>query len=609
MLTSESRVWRRCAARVAVLAVAACGEGQQGLVGPGRAAKLAIFVQPSAATAGALITPAVQVAIQDASGRTVTTATELVTVTIGFNPGGGALSGTPIGSPVNGVATFANLSIERAGNGYTLTASAPGLASATSGAFAITAGPATRLGFTVHPRSARTGVVISPAVQVAIQDAFGNAVATATNLVTAALGNNPGGGTLSGTTTASPINGRATFSDLSIDKAGTGYTLAASATGLIDATSIAFNINAPLIFTAIAAGGSGSGSHTCGVTTGGAIYCWGSNSRGQLGDNSGTDQHAPALVQAPAGVTFQAISAGGQHTCAVTTTGDAYCWGRNEFGRLGDGTGADRTAPVRVAAPRGVTFASVSTGAAHSCALAAAGGVAYCWGANFAGQLGDNSGTDQYSPVLVQAPAGVTFNAVTTGFFHSCGLATSGAVYCWGNNGFGELGDNTSVAKPTPVQANAPAGVTFATLDAGYAHTCAVTPTGAAYCWGANGSGQLGDNTMIGKPVPTAVQGGLQFALVSGGANHTCGITTGGIGYCWGENGDGQIGDNTTVNRLTPQVIAGSLSLSIPAAGLSHSCAVTTGTSAMAYCWGFNGDGQLGDGTTTQRFVPTPAQQ
>src|SRR6266699_2839888 len=504
MLTSESRVWRRCAARVAVLAVAACGGSQQGLIGPGRAAKLAILVQPSAATAGAQITPAVQVAIQDASGRVVTTAANLVTLAIGSNPGGGALSGTPIGSPVNGVATFANLSIERAGNGYTLTASAPGLAGATSGAFAIAAGAATPLVFTVHPNNTRTGAVISPAVQVAIQDAFGNAVATATNLVTAALGNNPSGGTLSGTTTASPINGRATFSDLSVDKAGKGYTLAASATGLTDATSIAFNINPPLIFTTIAARGSGTGSHSCGVTTAGAIYCWGSNSRGQIGDNSGTDQ---------------------------------------------------------------------------------------------------------YSPALVQAPAGVTFTAITTGFFHSCGLATSGAVYCWGDNGSGELGDNTSVAKPTPVQANAPAGVTFATLDAGYYHTCAVTPTGSAYCWGANGSGQLGDNTAIGKPVPTAVQGGLQFALVSGGADHTCGVTTTGIGYCWGFNGDGEIGDNTTLNSLTPKAIAGSLSLSIPAAGLGHSCAVTTGPSAMAYCWGFNGEGQLGDGTTTQRFVPTRTQQ
>src|SRR5207244_9656254 len=183
-----------------------------------------------------------------------------------------------------------------------------GSAGATSGACASAAGAATRLGFTVHPSNARTGAVTSPAVQVAIQDAFGNAVATATNLVTAALGNNPGGGTLSGTTTASPINGRATFSDLSVDKAGTGYTLAASATGLTDATRIAFNISPPLIFTTVAAGGSGSGSHTCGVTTAGAIYCWGSTRRGQIGDNSGIDQHAPALVQAPAGVLFQAVS-------------------------------------------------------------------------------------------------------------------------------------------------------------------------------------------------------------------------------------------------------------------------------------------------------------
>src|SRR5437879_184612 len=584
-----------------VLAVAACGEGPT----PPAATRLAITVQPSNATAGAAIAPAVQVAIQTATGATVTTATNALTVAIDSNLARGTLSGTATVSAVNGVATFANLSIDRAGTGYRLVAYTTGLGRATSAAFAIAPGPATRLAFTVQPPGTAAAGAISLPVQVVIQDAFGNTVPTATHSVTVAIRNNPSGGTLSGTTTATAANGVATFSDLSIDKPGTGYTLAVSAGGLTDATSTAFNIVAPLTFTAVAAGGAGQGSHTCGVTTDGAIYCWGFNGRGQLGDGTHTDRFVPTLVQGPAGVTFQAVSAGGQHTCAVASTGDAYCWGRNEFGRLGDGTAVDRTLPVRVAAPAGVTFTSVGTGAGFSCGLAAAGGSVYCWGSNFAGELGDHSGVDQLSPVLVQAPGGVTFAALATGLDHSCGLATSGAVYCWGYNAFGQLGDNTTVDKPTPVQAGAPAAVTFATVEAGYAHTCAVTSAGAAYCWGGNGNAQLGDNTTVDKLVPTAVQGGVVFAVVSGGGDHTCGVSTSGIGYCWGANGSGQIGDNTTLAKLAPAVTAGSLSLSVAAAGLNHSCAVAAGASASVYCWGANDHGELGDGTTVPRLVPT----
>ena len=559
--------------------------------------------------AGAPITPAVQVAIQDASGNTVTTATTSVTVAIGTNPASGTLSGTTTVSAVNGMAAFTNLRIDKVGTGYTLTASGTGLTGVTSSAFTITVGSATQLVFRVGPSGGATGVAFSPAAQVGIQDGFGNSVTTATNSVTVAIGNNPSGGTLSGTTAASAVSGVATFSNLSIDRGGSGYTLTASATGLTGATSSAFSIAAPpapsLIFATIAAGGSGSGSHTCGVTTAGAVYCWGYNGNGQLGDNSSINRLIPTLVQAPPGVTFQAVSPGGQHTCAVTPGGDAYCWGRNEFGRLGDGTGIDRRFPVRVAAPAGVTFAAVSPGNGHSCGLAAGSGSVYCWGLNGSGQLGDNTNINRLIPVLVQAPAGVTFTAVTTGVIHSCGLAVSGAVYCWGDNGIGQLGDNSTIGKPTPVQALAPVGVTFARVDAGFFHTCAVTPSGAAYCWGANSVGQLGDNTTVDKLVPTAVQGGLQFALLSGGGGHTCGVTTTGLGHCWGVNSFGQIGDNTTLGRLTPAANAGGLSLGIPAAGPDHSCALATGTIMGVYCWGNNGSGQLGDGTTTQRLVPT----
>src|SRR5438094_651214 len=208
------------------------------------AAKLVFTVHPSTAAAGAAITPAVQVAVQDAQGNTVTTATTSITLAIGTNPASGTLAGTTTVAAVSGVATYANLSINRAGSGYTLTASATGLTGATSSAFNITVGAAAKLAFTVQPSTAVAGAAITPAVQVAVQDAQGNTVTTATTSITVAIGTNPASGTLAGTKTVAAVNGVATFSTLSLNLAGTGYTLTATATGLTSATSSAFNISA-----------------------------------------------------------------------------------------------------------------------------------------------------------------------------------------------------------------------------------------------------------------------------------------------------------------------------------------------------------------------------
>src|SRR5437016_227108 len=211
-------------------------------IGDGAAAKHVVTVRPSRAADGAAITPAVQGGMRDAQGNTVTTATTSITVAIGTNPASGTLAGTPTVAAVNGVATFANLSINNPGTGYTLAASATGLTGATSSAFNISVGAAAKLAFTVQPSNAAAGAAITPAVQVAVQDAQGNTVTTATTSITLAIGTNPASGTLAGTTTVAAVNGVATFSNLSIDKAGTGYTLTASATGLTGATSSAFNV-------------------------------------------------------------------------------------------------------------------------------------------------------------------------------------------------------------------------------------------------------------------------------------------------------------------------------------------------------------------------------
>jgi hypothetical protein len=209
------------------------------------ATQLGFSVQPTNVAVGASITPAVQVSIENAAGSVITSATNAVTIAIGTNPGGGALSGTVTANAVNGVATFSNLSISKAGTGYTLTAAATGLTGATSSAFNVTTpvGPPAKLAFSVQPTSVAVGSSITPPVQVSVDDASGNLVTTATNAITVAIGTNAGpGGVLSGTVTANAVAGVATFSNLSINTAGTGYTLTAAAAGLTGATSTAFNV-------------------------------------------------------------------------------------------------------------------------------------------------------------------------------------------------------------------------------------------------------------------------------------------------------------------------------------------------------------------------------
>jgi len=348
--------------------------------------------------------------------------------------------------------------------------------------------------------------------------------------------------------------------------------------------------------------------NTCAVTTRGAGFCWGSNLNGMLGAGAvdSLKQSAKPIYDTPmpvdGGVSFAVLSGGFEHTCGVTPGGAAYCWGANFNGQLGNG---DTTAsPTPVAVTGGLTFNAVSAGVYHSCGLAT-GGAIYCWGNNYNGELGN--GAISYvnsSPVLVSGES--SFVAVAAGDQYSCGLTTSGAAYCWGDNGSGELGNGNSTSSGVPVPVAG--GLNFVALSAGYSHACGLTRDGAAYCWGSNGSGELGNGTTQESTSPIAVSGGLTFAAITAGQGATCGVTTGGAAYCWGYNGYGQLGNAaaplTNAPNPTPLLVSGGLTFATVSTGYLHTCGVTP--QGAAYCWGDNSEGELGDGSTAIHPTSVP---
>jgi len=367
--------------------------------------------------------------------------------------------------------------------------------------------------------------------------------------------------------------------------------------------ALATTATAALTFRQVSAGRD----HTCGVTSEDQVYCWGENDIEQLGTGSTTGPEfclggvacSTRPVAVLGGLRFRAVSAGERHTCGITTDYLAYCWGENGGGRLGDGTMISRSMPVAVAG--GLSFRQVSAGSLHTCGVTT-DNRAYCWGYNGSGQLGDGTSSDpRLTPVAVLGQ--LQFRQVSAGALHTCGVTTDNRAFCWGRNLEGQLGDSTDVVqrlRPSPV-----AGMRhWRQVDAGYFHTCGVTILNRAFCWGNGRDGELGNGKTYLSFWPRAVSGGLSFERVTAGGFHSCGETTTNRAYCWGGNRNnyGQLGDGTTIGRLTPVAVKGGLYFSQVSAGGYHTCGMTS--AGVGYCWGYNSAGQLGDGTTTNRLRP-----
>ena len=299
-------------------------------------------------------------------------------------------------------------------------------------------------------------------------------------------------------------------------------------------------VDVPELATGVTAIATGR-AHACVLTTAGGVKCWGE------GFNSDwvTPIDMPGLAS---GVT--SIAAGDDHTCALATSGGVKCWGANEHGQLGDNSTSYRLAPVDVTGLASGVVA-IGAGEARTCAVTASGG-AKCWGENSSGQLGDGSTTDRLTPVDVSGLAsGVA--AIAPGGGHTCAITTAGAAKCWGDNEFGQLGDNSTVQRLTPVDVSG-LGSGVAAISAGkYFHTCAITTSGGAKCWGGNGYGMLGDNSTLLRSVPVDVAGlATGVTAISAGGHHTCALVGAGEVKCWGSNFSGELGDGGAGFRPYP---------------------------------------------------------
>ncbi len=325
----------------------------------------------------------------------------------------------------------------------------------------------------------------------------------------------------------------------------------------------------------------------CGVAAADSrAYCWGENQNGALGDGTRINRSRPTAVAGR--LRFRHLSAGTLHACGVTDDFKVYCWGYGGDGQLGNGsTNPARLTPAAVAG--GYQFRQVKAGDGHTCAITRSN-VAYCWGDNADGALGDGTTTRRLTPVKVKG--GHLWSQLAGGFRFNCGVTQENLAYCWGIN---TLPDGTSPPRLTPTAI--PGGLRFQVIEAGAGHVCAITTVDRLYCWGYNTDGEVGTGaTTYYYPAPVAVAGTRRYSQLGAGYTHSCAVTFAAKAFCWGFNGSGQLGDGTGTTRSVPTAVIGGVPLTKVSAGVMHSCGVTA--AGKAYCWGDNWSGELGTGTT-----------
>jgi len=401
------------------------------------------------------------------------------------------------------------------------------------------------------------------------------------------------------------------------------------------------------------------------------VYAWGYNYYGQLGDNTTTNRYTPIEVKGIGGNGYlgdgtnggpiSAIAVGYYHSLALKSDGTrVYAWGRNNSGQLGDNTTTNRYTPIEVLGvggngylgdgTNGGPISAISAGGNHSLALKSDGTRVYAWGWNGSGQLGDNTIIQRNTPIEVLGIGGNGYlgdgtnggpiSAISTKYAHSLALKSDGTrVYAWGYNYYGQLGDNTTTDRHTPIEVlgvggngylgDGTNGGPISAISAGYGCSLALKSDGTrVYAWGRNTSGQLGDNTTTNRYTPIEVLGiggtgylgdgtnGGPISAIAVGSSYSLALKSDGTRvYAWGDNEYGQLGDNTTTDRHTPIEVLGiggtgylgdgtnGGPISAIAGGLYYSLALKS-DGTRVYAWGDNEYGKLGDNTMTERHIP-----
>ena len=338
---------------------------------------------------------------------------------------------------------------------------------------------------------------------------------------------------------------------------------------------------------------SAGGQTSCETRTDTTAWCWGRNNFGQLGNATTSGSDIPVEVAGSQG--WATLSTSGSTTCGLKQDSTLWCWGLNNMGQLGVGRSAPRTTPVQVGTAR--VWTSVSVSWFHTCATRG-NGTLWCWGSNLRGQVGDGTFVNRATPTRVGVDSDWT--SVTTGGFSTCAVRTDASAWCWGQNVFGQgTGqDESPHTRPSRVAGEQ----SWAMLSSGWAHTCGVTVEGAAWCWGLNDRGQLGDGTRTLRRAAVPVAGERIWTTLSVGDATSCGVDNTGSAWCWGSNIYAQLGDGGRRPSAVPVLVLDDESWLSVDAGWFHSCG--SQLDGVTACWGNNELGQIGDGSRQDRPLP-----